>query len=264
MPRLCYSALSPFCRKVRMVMDWKNVAYDLFDGCAVETTPLYNPRAEIPVLVDGDLTVSNSADILGYLDRLHPELQIYPTDPVAYAQTREWERTADTLVDAIITDVAIYSWAEIPPAPSGLIEAAKGDLDAIYDDLQAILTDRMFVAGELGVGDFALYPHLLAARALNIGATPERHDKVIAWLKRIRETPEGQIDLGHVRAWWADRANQSLDTKRVNWGTHRLEWFLAHGFLDRFVEEVRADRVLWSVGPNNNARHSPLAPRRMA
>jgi glutathione S-transferase len=83
MPRLCYSALSPFCRKVRMVMDWKGITYSLFDGCAVESTPLYNPRAEIPVLVDGALTVSNSADILGYLDRKHPDLHIYPPEPVA-------------------------------------------------------------------------------------------------------------------------------------------------------------------------------------
>jgi hypothetical protein len=137
-------------------------------------------------------------------------------------------------------------------------------LDDIYDQLQTVLADHLFVAGELRVGDFALYPHLLAARTLNRDADSEHHDIVIAWLKRIRETPEGQIDLGDVCAWWADRANQTLDTKRVNWGTYRLKWFLAHGFIDRFIEEVREDRVLWSVGPNNNAHNGPLAPRRAA
>jgi glutathione S-transferase len=245
-----------------MVMDWKGINYDLFDSCAIGSTPLYNPRAEIPVLVDGDQTVCNSADILGYLDRKHPELEIYPTDAVAYAKTREWERISDTLVDAIVTDVAIYSWAEIPPAPAGLMAAAKADLCDIYDQLEALLVTKSFVAGDLGVGDFALYPHLMATRTLNLGADPMRHGKVIGWLKSIRETSEGQADLGHIREWWADRANQQLDTKRVNWGTHRLEWFLSHGFLDRFIEEVRGDRVLWSVGPNSNARNSPLSPKR--
>jgi glutathione S-transferase len=238
-----------------MVLDWKGISHEVSGTSPDAMEGVVSPRAEVPVLIDGDLHVVNSADILGYLDRKFPESTIYPRDPKDFALTREWERTADTLIDAIVTDVAIYSWADLPPAPEGLIEAARANLVEIYTDLEALLADRAFITGELGVADFALYPHLMAARTLGIGPDGGQHPLLTEWIRRLRLTVPGQIDLGHVRAWWANRASQSVDTKRVNWGTHRLEWFLAHGFHDRFVEEVRADRVLWSVGPNRNGGH---------
>jgi hypothetical protein len=39
-----------------------------------------------------------------------------------------------------------------------------------------------------------------------------------------------------------------------------LEWLLANGGVEFFAEQVHRDKVLWSVGPNNNARNSPAAP----
>ena len=87
-----------------------------------------------------------------------------------------------------------------------------------------------------------------------------RHAGVRAWLKRMRARGEGQSDLTAARDWWANRDKQTADTKRVNWGTFRLEWLLANGQTDWFAEQVRQDKVLWSVGPNNNAVHNPHAP----
>lgn len=256
---LCYSALSPYCRKVRMVIDWKGLSYEVFDSCDIKKYPGYNPRGEIPILVDGNLTVVNSADILGYLDRKHGELELYPRDANLYAHVRRWERDADTVIDAIVTDVAIFRWADIPLAPTGLLEAARRDLEPIYDELENALDGNEYVVGELSIADFALYPQLGSAQLVNIGTSPQRHPKVIEWLKRMANLPECKRDTAFKLQWWATRNDQDLDTKRINWGTFRLEWFLAAGFLDRFVEEVRHDRVLWSVGPSNNAKNSPLA-----
>lgn len=243
---LCYSALSPFCRKVCMVMNWKGIANDVFDSCDIAKYPAFNPRAEIPILVDGDLTVVNSADILLYLDRKYPELGVYPADARTYAAVRRWEREADTALDAIVTDVAIYKWADIPPPPPRLLEAARRDLLPIYDLLEAELGNGDYIAGMLSVADFALFPQLGSAQLLRIGTSPERHPRVLAWLARMSETPEGKRDTEAKMRWWATRDQQDLDTKRINWGTHRLEWFLANGFLNHFVEEVRGNRVLWS------------------
>ncbi|OYW22971.1 MULTISPECIES: glutathione S-transferase family protein [unclassified Sphingomonas] len=257
---LCYSALSPFCRKVRMVLDWKGIDHEVFDSCDIAKYPAYNPRAEIPILVDDGLTIVNSADILLYLDRKYPKLAIYPSDPAAYATVRRWERDADTAIDAIVTDVAIYKWADIPPPPPGLIDAAKRDLIRVYSELETLLDGRDYVVGALSVADFALFPQLGSAQLLRIGSTPEQHPRVFAWLARMGATPEGGRDTALKLEWWAKREEQDLDTKRINWGTYRLEWFLANGFLDHFAEEVKGNRVLWSVGPQANANNSPLAP----
>jgi glutathione S-transferase len=257
---LCYTALSPFCRKVRMVMDWKGVAHELFDSCDIAKYPAYNPRAEIPILVDGPLTVLNSADILGYLDRKFPAANIYPVDPAIFALVRAWEREADTLIDAIVTDVAIYKWADIAPPPDGLIDAARRDLADVYDRMEQALNGQDYIAGALSVADFALYPHIGSAQLISLGTNAERHPNVMAWLKRMATSETGQRDAKAKMIWWSTRDQHGLDTHRVNWGTHRLEWFLANGFIDHFAGEVKGDRVLWSVGPNSNAKHSPLAP----
>jgi glutathione S-transferase len=257
---LCYTALSPFCRKVHMVLDWKGVECDVFDSCDIAKYPAYNPRAEIPILIDGPVTVVNSSDILGYLDRKLHSLEIYPADPSTYALVRQWEREADTFIDAVVTDVAIYKWAAIPAAPDGLLEAARVDLADVYDRMEAALAGSQFMVGVLSVADFALYPHISSAQMLRIGANADRHPHVVSWLERMAATEICQKDTAAKMKWWETRDQHGLDVHRINWGTHRLEWFLANGFLDRFVEEVRQDRVLWSVGPHSNAKHSPLYP----
>jgi glutathione S-transferase len=257
---LCYSALSPFCRKVQMVMDYNRIAHEVFDSCDIAKYPVYNPRAEIPMLVDGTTIVLNSSDILGYLDRRFPDQEVYPRHASAYACVRMWELEADTLVDAVVTDVGIYKWADIPPAPEGILEAARLDLTRLFDRMETELAKQDFIAGALSVADFALYVHISSAQLLQIGTDNVRHPSVMAWLQRMIATDEVKRDTAARMQWWATRDQHGLDTHRINWGTHRLEWFLANGFVDHFVGEVRGDRVLWSVGPNSNAKHSPLAP----
>jgi hypothetical protein len=92
----------------------------------------------------------------------------------------------------------------------------------------------------------------------------ERHAAVRDWLKRMRLRPEGQSDLAAARDWWAKKDEQTVDTERVNWGTFRLEWLLANGQADWFADQVRRDKVLWSVGPQANSRNNPHAARASA
>jgi hypothetical protein len=76
----------------------------------------------------------------------------------------------------------------------------------------------------------------------------------------MRDRPEGQTDLDAAREWWTNREQKTTDTERVNWGTFRLEWLLANGGVGFFADQVRQDKVLWSVGPQSNARNNPAAP----
>ena len=70
--RLFNNAFSPFARKVRLVLDYKGIDYEIIDGLDksnAEALEQVNGRAEVPTLVDGEVTVVNSADIAAYLDR---------------------------------------------------------------------------------------------------------------------------------------------------------------------------------------------------
>jgi hypothetical protein len=159
-----------------------------------------------------------------------------------------------------LTVIGNWKFAELPPMPAGLLEAARRDASRVYDRLEAQLAKADYICGEIGAADFAFYPQVVSGAALDVPLDRSRHTAVLGWLTSMRARPEGQTDLAAARAWWAARDSQTVDTKRVNWGTFRLEWLLANGNADWFAEQVRQDKVLWSVGPRNNARNHPAAP----
>lgn len=256
---LCYSALSPYCRKVRMVMDHMELDYVLFDSCDIHKYPIWNPRAEIPILQHDDIVVRNSATIVDYLVRAFPNAPSpFPSDLNAFAAAKDWELIADTMVDPIVTNLGIFKFGDLPEKPEGLLKFAQADIAVIYDKLDAVLAGKVFVAGDVSIADYALFPHLTAAQRLDIPFNMKKHKNVMAWLGRMMQSPIGQSDLKAVLAWWSDKDNQDVETDKINWGTYRLEWFLASGYHEWFVNEIKRDAVLWSVGPNNNAKNSPL------
>ena len=88
---------SPFARKVRMALGFKEVPYESIDALAlVEHARLHtvNRRAEVPVLVDGDVTVVDSADIVAYLEDRFPTPSLLPPSPADRATARRWQRVA--------------------------------------------------------------------------------------------------------------------------------------------------------------------------
>jgi glutathione S-transferase len=258
--RLCYTALSPFCRKVRMAMEYKGLDFSLVQTDDPKKLPAWNPRAEMPVLIDDETVVCNSPDILGYLDRRFAGRPLYPADAGRYACVREWERTADTQLDAIVTTVGNWRFAELPTMPAGLMDAARRDATVIYDRLQERLAGREFICDEISAADFAFYPHVVSGAAVDLKMDPQRHPEVLRWMKAMRARPEGQSDLTAAREWWAKQGQHDVDTVRVNWGTFRLEWLLANGHADWFADQVRQQKVLWSVGPHNHALAGSAAP----
>src|SRR6266851_8312785 len=70
------------------------------------------------------------------LDARCPDRPLYPADARRYAEVRDWERTADTLLDAIVTVIGNWQFANLPPMPAGLQAAARRDIGAVYDRLQ--------------------------------------------------------------------------------------------------------------------------------
>jgi glutathione S-transferase len=90
------AALSPFVRKVRVVLEEKGIPYE-FDG----TVPLpdevlaLHPQRKMPILRDGAVVVPDSSVICAYLERTHPKPAIYPEDPAEFARALYLEEYAD-------------------------------------------------------------------------------------------------------------------------------------------------------------------------
>ena len=255
--KLYYSALSPFCRKVRMALDHKGLTYEIEDDPKVEDFGHLAPRAEVPVLEDGDLLVANSPDIVAYLEHLHPEPpHLLPPHPKLRARVRTWERTSDTVVDAIVTALGNFAFSDIGPAPEGFLEACRDGMAPIYDALQRELERQPFVCGELSIVDFALRPHLQAARFLGVPWSPERHPALAAWSQRLADLEVCKRDDALFRDYMGRLRDTNTQFDKINWGTFRLEWLLASGFHEFLGNEIRQDKVLWSVGPSRNGLRS--------
>ncbi|MGH6905404.1 MAG: glutathione S-transferase family protein [Geminicoccaceae bacterium] len=247
--KLFDNPFSPFARKVRLVLDLKGLNYETVDGldrANARALEAVNSRIEVPTLVDGDVTVVNSSDIVAYLEDSHPEPPVYPRDPAARVRARAWERCADTVIDPILADISYWSWAERPDAmPTGMREAAQRDLDQIYEALERDLEDQEFVCGDLSIADIALFPHLSAVRALGVAFSPERYPRVSAWVKRMRSIELCRADLERARTYLADIRARNLERRRIFWRGDRIEWVLARGYHDWFMQEIMEGRVIW-------------------
>ncbi len=243
------NAFSPFARKVRMVLEYKRLAFETIDGLAAEghaRLAAVNPRVEVPVLVDGDVTVVNSSHIVAYLEDRWPDRPVYPADPATRAAALAWERTADTLLDAITHDVSNGGFGFLPGTrPPGLLEAAREDLAPVYDELEHALEGGDFLCGALSIADLALFPHLTAVKFLDVAFDGATHPRLLAWYKRLRQLDVCRRDLERTQAFLRGLGPSLQRPARLVWRGDRIEWLLARGFHAWFFGEIEAGRVAW-------------------
>ena len=137
---------SPFARKVALALEYKEIAYEAVDGLARdnhEKLRARNPRGEVPSIVDGEIVVSNSADILVYLDDQYPDRTIFPGNLADRVRAREIERYVDSRLDSIIVDCSLWVWSERPDErPAGMLEAGQKELDVFLNELEQHLAGR--------------------------------------------------------------------------------------------------------------------------
>jgi glutathione S-transferase len=252
---------SPFTRKVRMVLHHKGLPFRSVDGLALHELPTLRKlsgRAEVPVLVDGDVIVVDSPDIVTYLEDVYPSPPILPACAILRVKARRWQRMADRSLDAILHDISLWAWpthqrADAPPP--GLIEAGQRDLWILLGELESDLgTDAYICGAEPSIADFAVFPHIPSLRFVGISLTKERLPRVFAWLRRMRDLPVVQQDLETVRRSVAEKfsgGRSPYEAEKVVWRGDRIEWLLCNGFDAWWASERASGRA---VVPSSIAR----------
>ena len=246
------NGFSPFARKVAMALEYKGLEYESVDGLSRANHArllAVNPRAEVPVLVDGDIAIVNSSDILDYLDRKYPERSIYPADLKARVEARALERLADARIDAIMLDCSIWTWADRkdPPLP-GLKEAGQRDLDTIFARLEATLAEypAPFPFGHLTIAEFALWPHLAALRPLGFVLDADKYPRLNAWFGAMRRDKVFLADARRTGEFMKTIGTTAdFERTKIFWRGDRVEWLLARGFHNWFFDEIKAGRAIW-------------------
>jgi glutathione S-transferase len=246
---LYHNPFSPFARKVYLVLEHKGLPFETVDALKRdqrERLEAVNGRVEVPVLDHDGTVVVNSADIIAYLERVFPDKPVYPADHASYVKARAWERCSDTVVDGILINLSYWVWAiRDDSMPAGLLDAGRRDMNVVYAGLERELQGQDWVCGELSVADMALFPQLSGARMLGVAVDGDTHPNVLAWYKRCRSTPLFQADLARVKTYLADPTALDVEREKIFWRGDRIEWMLAQGQHEWFVNEIESGRVIW-------------------
>jgi len=107
--------LSPFCRKVRIVLAEKNLEFEMQVEKLWERREDFlalNPAGDLPVLIEDDgMILSDSAAIAEYLDETHPDPPLFGRSPPIRAEVRRlvawFDRKFDTEVTRNLVDEKI-------------------------------------------------------------------------------------------------------------------------------------------------------------
>ena len=193
--------LSPFSRKVRLVLAEKNLHFRMEVEQTWERRHEFlalNPTGEVPVLVEPDNTVlADSMAICEYLEEQTPEPNLIGKRPYDRAEVRRLVAWFDQkfnfeVTDKLVNEKVMKRFLGLGEPDSREIRAAQANIHTHLDYI-TFLTDRRFwLAGEqMTLADIAAAAHISAVDYL--GDVPWADYKSAKnWYARIKSRPSFQ------------------------------------------------------------------------
>jgi glutathione S-transferase len=184
-----YASGSPYAWRVWLALEHKGAAYKRktlsFDAGDLKTAEFsaLNPRRRVPVLVDDDLVLYESAAIVEYIEDRWPEgPRLFALDLRKRAIQRRMVREVDQYLAKVGERFA-----------SG---AAGDDINEIRQELavwDGFATDD-FLTGELSAVDLSAYPFLalflrIAGRRAEFVKSDFVRPSLAAWIDRMQSLP---------------------------------------------------------------------------
>lgn len=159
------SFVSPYVRKVLACMELKGLDYEVDP-----ITPFFgndeyarlSPLRRIPVLLHGDLAISDSSVICAYLDDAFPDRPLLPVSAADRARARWLEEFADTRLGDIFIWGLFYQrivrvavWCE-QPDEERIAQMLDHEIPHTLDYLETQLPPKGAIFGTIGLADVAL------------------------------------------------------------------------------------------------------------
>ena len=164
MRRLYHMTLSPFCRKIRLVLAEKKIEVELIEEKPWERRMDYlrmNPAGKVPLLRIDDLILADSNAIFEYLEETCPDPALLPRKPADRAEARRlvgWfddkfhdEVTANLLYERVNKKLMKAGYPE-----SEKIKAGLRNIKYHLDYMEWLLEHRRWLSGDyMTIADFA-------------------------------------------------------------------------------------------------------------
>ena len=247
--------LSPFAQKVKIALIEKGLEFETvlvsFASPPEELAKL-NPRAEVPILQDGDTAIWDSTIILDYLEDRFPEPSLWPRvpaerSPAERARVRELEEICDTHFDAVNWggyEVAFFRRAEGEEA-AAILATAERQIAGLYAFLERQLEARPWLNGpDFGRADLAAYPFVAAAWAMR-HRRPEGTPLAV-WLGQCLERASVQRARDDVRRFLNEQSGAPIGRRRTYRG-YRLDWMMRSGGQGIVERGIADDTIAFST-----------------
>ncbi|VWC12374.1 glutathione S-transferase family protein [Burkholderia lata] len=157
-----------------------------------------NPAGKVPVLVDGDLVIPESAAIVLYLADKYPEKALLPVDPALRAEAYRWVMFAVTELEQPLWRITRHSFIYPPEKRSPAdIELAREDFRTMAAILDKHLEGREFIVGDtLTVADCVTAYLIDWAGECNL---IESFPQLRAYLERLYARPKAPQRIAEAR-----------------------------------------------------------------
>ena len=190
--------LSPFCRKVRIVLLEKKIDFDMKVENTWERSEAFlalNPAGEVPVLVEPDGTVLSGSNVISeFLEEIHPDPPLLGPQALERAEVRRLVSWFDRKFDREVTDPLVGEkvmkrFLGLGEPNSRTVRAGLANIHQHLDYIAYLMERRKWLAGDqLSLADLAAAAHLSVVDYL--GDVPwADHEGAKDWYARIKSRP---------------------------------------------------------------------------
>jgi glutathione S-transferase len=197
MLRLYHVPLSPFCRKVRLVLAEKKMDVELIEERYWEQSTEFlrrNPAGKVPILRHERALLTESTPICEYIEELNPEPSLIPKDAKARYEMRRLVSWFDDKFHHEVTSNLLYERVNKKVSGQGFpdsknIKEGARKIKYHLDYMAWLLEHRRWLAGDtMTLADFAAAAHLSSLDYIS-DVDWNRSSVVKDWYAKIKSRP---------------------------------------------------------------------------
>ena len=153
-----------------------------------------SPTGKIPALSDGDFTVTDSAAICAYLERMHPATSLYPKAPRDYATALSLEQYAGALFANVVHPLFFETFVnpkvrKIPTDQARVDAVLANAVPEMFGYLDSLATSDYLCGSELSIADVAVASNLTTFQYIGFDLQRARYPRLGALYDRILRHP---------------------------------------------------------------------------
>lgn len=197
MHRLYHVPLSPFCRKVRLVLAEKKIEVELVEERYWEREMDFlrrNPAGKVPVLKMDGQVLAESGAICELIEEKHPEPPLMPRTPEGRYEVRRLVSWFDDKFHHEVTSKLLYERVNKKVMKSGYpdsgnVKAGSKAIKYHLDYMAWLLDQRRWLAGDvMTLADFAAAAHFSSLDYIS-DVDWNRQENVREWYSKIKSRP---------------------------------------------------------------------------